>query len=132
MYQDPRRPRRAASINVLGEPLKPCSEAPVTGFFRDGCCNTGAEDVGLHVVCVVTTAEFLAFSKSRGNDLSTPMPEYGFPGLKPGDRWCLCAVRWQEALEADAAPRVVLSATHAAALQIVALEDLKRYAVDLS
>jgi len=132
MYQDPRRPRRAASINVLGEPLKPCSEAPVTGFFRDGCCNTGAEDVGLHVVCVVTTAEFLAFSKSRGNDLSTPMPEYGFPGLKPGDRWCLCAVRWQEALEADAAPRVVLSATHAAALQVVALEDLKRYAVDLS
>lgn len=132
MYQDPRRPRRAASINVLGEPLKPCSEAPVTGFFRDGCCNTGAEDHGLHVVCVVTTAEFLAFSKSRGNDLSTPMPEYGFPGLRPGDRWCLCAARWQEALEADAAPRVVLSATHAAALQVVALDDLKRYAVDLS
>jgi uncharacterized protein (DUF2237 family) len=132
MYQDPRRPRRAASINVLGEPLKPCSEAPKTGFFRDGCCNTGAEDVGLHVVCVVTTADFLAFSKARGNDLSTPIPEYGFPGLKPGDRWCLCAARWQEALEADAAPRVVLSATHAAALQVVALEDLKRYAIDLS
>lgn len=132
MYQDPRRPRRAASINVLGEPLKPCSEAPMTGFFRDGCCNTGAEDRGLHVVCVVTTAEFLAFSKSRGNDLSTPEPEFGFPGLKPGDRWCLCAARWQEALEADAAPRVVLSATHAAALQVVALDDLKRYAIDLS
>jgi hypothetical protein len=132
MYQDPRRPRRAASINVLGEPLKPCSEAPKTGFFRDGCCNTGAEDHGLHVVCVVTTADFLAFSKARGNDLSTPVPEYGFPGLKPGDRWCLCAARWQEALEADAAPRVVLSATHAAALQVVALDDLKRYAIDLS
>jgi uncharacterized protein len=132
MYQDPRRPRRAASINVLGEPLKPCSEAPMTGFFRDGCCNTGAEDHGLHVVCVVATAEFLAFSRSRGNDLSTPIPEYGFPGLRPGDRWCLCAARWQEALDADAAPRVVLSATHAAALQVVALDDLKRYAVDLS
>jgi uncharacterized protein (DUF2237 family) len=132
MYQDPRRPRRAASINVLGEPLKPCSEAPMTGFFRDGCCNTGAEDVGLHVVCVVTTAEFLAFSKSRGNDLSTPIPEYGFPGLKPGDRWCLCAARWQEALEAGVAPRVVLAATHAAALQVVSLDDLKRHAIDLS
>lgn len=132
MYQDPRQPRRAAPINVLGEPLKPCSDAPKTGFFRDGCCNTGAEDHGLHVVCVVTTAEFLAFSRSRGNDLSTPVPEYGFPGLQPGDRWCLCAARWQEALQADAAPRVVLSATHAAALQVVTLEDLKRYAVDLS
>ena len=132
MYQDPRRPRRAASINVLGQPLKACSEQPLTGFFRDGCCNTGAEDHGLHVVCVVMTAEFLAFSKSCGNDLSTPMPQYGFAGLKPGDRWCLCAARWQEALEADAAPRVVLSATHAAALQVVALDDLKRYAVDLS
>lgn len=132
MYQDPGQPRRAASINVLGEPLKPCSEAPMTGFFRDGCCNTGAEDVGLHVVCVVTTAEFLAFSKSRGNDLSTPIPEYGFPGLKPGDRWCLCAARWQEALEAGVAPRVVLAATHAAALQVVSLDDLKRHAIDLS
>jgi uncharacterized protein (DUF2237 family) len=132
MYQDPRQPRRAASINVLGEPVKPCSEAPMTGFFRDGCCNTGAEDVGLHVVCVVTTAEFLAFSKSRGNDLSTPIPEYGFPGLKPGDRWCLCAARWQEALEAGVAPRVVLAATHAAALQVVSLDDLKRHAIDLS
>jgi uncharacterized protein (DUF2237 family) len=132
MYQDPGQPRRAASINVLGEPLKPCSEAPMTGFFRDGCCNTGAEDVGLHVVCVVTTAEFLAFSRSRGNDLSTPIPEYGFPGLKPGDRWCLCAARWQEALEAGVAPRVVLAATHAAALQVVSLDDLKRHAIDLS
>ena len=104
----------------------------MTGFFRDGCCNTGAEDVGLHVVCVVTTAEFLAFSRSRGNDLSTPIPEYGFPGLKPGDRWCLCAARWQEALEAGVAPRVVLAATHAAALQVVSLDDLKRHAIDLS
>lgn len=118
--------------NVLGGELEICGTDPLTGFFRDGCCNTGAEDVGLHVVCVVTTAEFLAFSKSRGNDLSTPIPEYGFPGLKPGDRWCLCAARWQEALEAGTAPRVVLAATHAAALQVVSLDDLKRHAIDLS
>jgi uncharacterized protein (DUF2237 family) len=132
MYQEPRRPRRAASINVLGEPLQSCSAKPKTGFFRDGCCNTGAEDAGLHVVCVVATAEFLTFSRTAGNDLSTPMPDYGFPGLKPGDRWCLCAARWQQALAADAAPRVVLAATHAAALQVVSLNDLKRYAVDLA
>jgi uncharacterized protein (DUF2237 family) len=107
-----------ASLNVLGEPLAPCSERPLTGFFRDGCCNTSDEDLGSHTV--------------RGNDLSTPMPEFGFPGLKPGDQWCLCAARWQEALEAGAAPRVVLQSTHAAALRVVRLADLKKYALDLA
>ena len=119
------------SVNVLGEPLKPCPFDPVTGFFRDGCCNTGPEDRGLHVVCCEMTAAFLAFSKSRGNDLSTPMPQLGFPGLKPGDRWCLCAARWLEALEAGKAPRVVLAGTHEAALAVVMLHDLKRHALDL-
>src|SRR5579864_3177959 len=102
--------------NVLGGELKPCSLDPATGFFRNGCCETSHEDLGLHTVCAVMTAEFLAFSRAAGNDLSTPMPEYGFPGLKPGDRWCLCAPRWKEALEADRAPRVVLRATHEGAL----------------
>jgi uncharacterized protein (DUF2237 family) len=120
--------RRAPSINVLGGVLEPCSTRPVTGFYRDGCCNTGAEDIGLHTVCVVLTAEFLLFSKSRGNDLSTPMPQYGFPGLKPGDRWCLCASRWKEAFDADVAPQVVLEATHAVTLHVVPLADLKRHA----
>jgi uncharacterized protein (DUF2237 family) len=120
-----------AKLNVLGEPLLPCSENPVTGFFRDGCCNTSKEDIGMHVVCVRVTREFLEFSRFRGNDLSTPMPEFGFPGLNPGDQWCLCAARWQEALEASAAPRVVLQATHAAALKVLRLEDLKKYALDL-
>jgi uncharacterized protein len=104
----------------------------MTGFYRDGCCNTGAEDVGSHTVCVLATAEFLAFSKSRGNDLSTPVPDFGFPGLKPGDRWCLCARRWQEAFEAGKAPRVVLRATHQEALDYCSLADLKRFAVDLA
>jgi len=120
-----------AKLNVLGEPLAPCSEQPLTGFFRDGCCNTAPEDIGLHTVCTRVTAEFLEFSRSRGNDLSTPLPEFGFPGLKPGDQWCLCAARWQEALEAGAAPRVVLRATHAATLRLVKLADLKKYALDL-
>lgn len=120
-----------AKLNVLGEPLQPCSERPMTGFFRDGCCNTSPEDLGRHVVCVRVTAEFLEFSKARGNDLSTPVPEFGFPGLKPGDQWCLCAARWQEAFEAGKAPRVVLQATHAAALKIVKLSDLKSHALDL-
>ena len=120
--------RRAPSINVLGGVLEPCSTRPVTGFYRDGCCNTGAEDIGLHTVCVVLTAEFLVFSKSRGNDLSTPMPQYGFPGLQPGDRWCLCASRWKEALDADVPPQVVLEATHAVTLHVVPLADLKRHA----
>ncbi len=124
--------RKRPSRNVLGGVLENCSLKPMTGFFRNGCCDTGAEDVGSHTVCVVMTAEFLIFSKSRGNDLSTPMPDYGFPGLVPGDRWCLCAPRWQEALEAESAPRVVLRATHEGALEYCDLADLKRYAIDLS
>ncbi|HUH93062.1 MAG TPA: DUF2237 domain-containing protein [Casimicrobiaceae bacterium] len=118
--------------NVLGGRLEPCSDEPRTGFYRDGCCNTGPEDLGLHVVCARMTAKFLAFSKAHGNDLSTPHPEFGFPGLKPGDRWCVCAGRWREALDAGAAPPVVLSATHEEALAVVSLEDLKRHAVDLN
>ena len=121
-----------AARNVLGEPLEICSFQPMTGFYRDGCCNTGQEDVGSHTVCAVMTAEFLAFSKSRGNDLSSPMPEFGFPGLKPGDHWCLCAPRWQEAFEAKNAPRIVLRATHEAALSYCKLADLKRLAIDLA
>jgi uncharacterized protein (DUF2237 family) len=117
--------------NVLGERLEVCSLKPMTGFFRDGCCDTSAEDFGSHTVCVVMTAQFLEFSKSRGNDLSTPREEFGFPGLKPGDRWCLCAPRWTEALKAGQAPRVALRATHAGALEHCTLADLKRYAVDL-
>ena len=116
--------------NVLGGELIPCSLAPKTGFFRNGCCETGPEDVGLHTVCAVMTTEFLAFSKAAGNDLTTPMPEYGFPGLKPGDRWCLCAPRWKEALDAGAAPQVVLEATHEETLAITTLGVLKDYAVD--
>jgi uncharacterized protein len=116
--------------NVLGGELIPCSLAPKTGFFRNGCCETGPEDVGLHTVCAVMTTEFLAFSKAAGNDLTTPMPEYGFPGLKPGDRWCLCAPRWKEALDAGAAPQVVLEATHEETLAITTLGVLKDYAMD--
>jgi uncharacterized protein len=123
---------REPSVNVLGGPLETCSTQPMTGFFRNGCCDTGAEDVGSHTVCAVVSAEFLAFSRQRGNDLSTPRPEYGFAGLKPGDRWCLCAPRWQEALDAGAAPRAVLRATHRGALDHCTLEDLKRHALDLA
>jgi uncharacterized protein len=118
--------------NVFGEPIEICSLNPTTGFYRNGCCDTGREDVGVHTVCVEVTREFLAFSKSRGNDLSTPRPEFGFPGLNPGDRWCLCAERWQEALSAQMAPRVVLAATHEATLEIANLADLKRHALDLA
>jgi uncharacterized protein len=118
--------------NVMGEKLQPCSERPKTGFFRDGCCNTSPEDVGVHTVCVVMTAEFLEFSKARGNDLSTPMPEFGFPGLKSGDRWCLCAPHWREALDAGRAPQVVLAATHEASLEFASLNDFKKHAIDLS
>ena len=124
--------RPSTPRNVLGERLEVCSISPMTGFFRDGCCDTGREDIGSHTVCAVMTAAFLEFSKSRGNDLSTPMPEFGFRGLKPGDRWCLCAPRWQEALEAGQAPRVVLRATHEGALGHCSLADLKRLAVDLA
>jgi len=126
------RGRGSAPRNVLGERLEICSISPMTGFFRDGCCDPSLEDVGSHTVCVLMTAAFLEFSKSRGNDLSTPVPEFGFPGLKPGDRWCLCAPRWQEALEAGNAPRVVLRATHEGALNYCSLADLKRFAVDLA
>ena len=121
----------ADAKNVLGGELIPCSLDPVTGFFRNGCCETGPHDVGLHTVCAVMTAEFLAFSKMMGNDLSTPVPEYGFPGLKPGDRWCLCAPRWKEALDAGAAPQVVLEATHEETLAIVTLGVLKDHAVEV-
>lgn len=117
------------TLNVLGSELRACSYAPVTGFFRDGCCNTDQNDPGTHVVCVRVTAEFLAFSKKRGNDLSTPRPEYRFPGLVPGDRWCLCALRWQEALRAGVAPPVNLQATHAHALNVLELDDLKAHAL---
>ena len=118
------------SLNVLGEPLATCSMDPRTGFFRDGCCNTHATDRGSHTVCSVVTAEFLAFSKARGNDLVRPMPEYGFPGLKPGDGWCLCAARWEEARRAGHAPLVRLAATHLRALEVCRLEDLLAHAVD--
>jgi uncharacterized protein len=130
--QERRQEPLAGQRNVYGEPLKACSERPLTGFFRTGCCHTGPEDLGLHTVCVEVTAEFLAFSKARGNDLSTPQPGFGFPGLMPGDRWCLCAARWREAFEAGRAPRVMLGATHEATLEIVDFEDLKRYAIDLA
>lgn len=118
------------ALNVLGQPLEPCSTEPMTGFFRDGCCNTGPMDRGLHTVCATMTAEFLALSKYLGNDLSTPRPEYGFPGLKPGDRWCLCASRFLQAHEEGAAPRVRLAATHQATLAVVPLEVLKAAATD--
>jgi uncharacterized protein len=111
--------------NVLGTDLKPCSVEPLTGWFRDGCCNTGAGDEGLHLVCCRVTKEFLAFSKKVGNDLSTPRPEYGFAGLKPGDKWCLCATRWTQAKEAGVAPKVVLEATHMSMLEFASLEELK-------
>ena len=114
--------------NVLGGELESCSLDPVTGFFRNGCCETGPQDTGIHTVCAVMTADFLAFSKSMGNDLSTPVPDFGFPGLKPGDRWCLCAPRWMEALEAGAAPLLVLEATHEETLAIVPLGILKDHA----
>lgn len=117
--------------NVLGGELAACSSRPLTGFYRDGCCNTGPEDRGLHVVCAQMTDEFLAFSKARGNDLSTPMPAFGFAGLQAGDRWCLCAARWQEAFEAGKAPRVVLAATHEETLKVTDLAALKKHALDL-
>ncbi len=116
--------------NVLGTELEPCSTDPLTGFYRDGCCNTGGDDAGIHVVCAVMTEEFLEFSASVGNDLSTPNPGFGFAGLKPGDRWCLCAARWVEALEAGKAPQVVLASTHMAMLEYSTLDELRAYATD--
>lgn len=114
--------------NVLNRPLQTCSLKPRTGFFRDGCCRTGPDDEGLHLVCAVMTDEFLRFSVERGNDLTTPHPQWGFPGLKAGDRWCLCVRRWQEALEEGVAPPVVLEATHMSALEFVSLEELQQHA----
>jgi hypothetical protein len=115
--------------NVLGGKLLPCCFSPMTGFYRDGYCRTGPGDYGLHTVCIEVTAPFLAFSRTMGNDLSTPVPQYQFPGLEPGDRWCLCVTRWKEALEAGMAPSVVLSGTHISALEFVSLEELQAHAV---
>ncbi|MCS6944827.1 MAG: DUF2237 domain-containing protein [Sutterellaceae bacterium] len=126
--RDARYPSSAR--NVLGGPLAACSERPRTGFYRDGHCHTGPQDVGSHTVCAQMTDAFLRFTRSRGNDLSTPRPEYDFPGLAPGDRWCLCAARWKEALQAGVAPPVILTATHERALEVVALQDLLAHALD--
>jgi uncharacterized protein (DUF2237 family) len=119
----------AKARNVLNGPLQPCGTDPMTGFYRTGCCDTGAGDVGIHVVCAEMTADFLAFSVSRGNDLVTSVPQFGFPGLRPGDRWCLCVERWKEAYEAGVAPPVILEATHISALEFVSLEELQEHAV---
>lgn len=116
---------------MLGGPLQICSARPRTGFFRNGCCDTAPQDVGLHVVCAQMTKEFLEFSVARGNDLVSPVPEFEFPGLRPGDRWCLCAARWREALQSGVAPPVLLAATHELVLQVVSLEELKKHALDL-
>jgi uncharacterized protein (DUF2237 family) len=120
------------SVNVLGELLKPCSVDPITGYYRNGCCDTSDQDNGSHTICVVMTADFLKFSKEIGNDLSTPRPEHGFAGLKPGDQWCLCAARWAQALEAKAAPKVRLSSTHKRALEVVSMDDLRAHSADLN
>lgn len=127
----PRDTPGGGARNVLGGPLATCCTAPLTGFYRDGSCHTGPQDVGTHVVCAQVTPEFLEFSVARGNDLVTPVPQFHFPGLNAGDKWCLCALRWKEALDAGVAPPVVLAATHEKALEFVSLEDLKRHAVDL-
>ena len=121
---------KSGAKNVLGTPLVACGTDPVTGFYRNGCCDTGPDDAGLHLVCAIMTAEFLEFSQARGNDLSTPNPLFRFSGLKPGDRWCLCATRWREAFEAGVAPQVVLEATHISMLEFASLEELKAHAAD--
>lgn len=120
------------TVNVLGEPLNVCGDNPVTGFFRDSKCNTCKEDVGLHTVCIVATREFLVYSRSKGNDLSTPAPELGFEGLKPGNTWCLCAARWLEAYKEGMAPKVYLTRTHQRTLEVVPFELLKQFAADLN
>jgi uncharacterized protein (DUF2237 family) len=127
----PRDTPGGGARNVLGGPLATCCTTPLTGFYRDGNCHTGPQDFGTHVVCARVTRAFLEFSAARGNDLVTPVPQFGFPGLAPGDKWCLCALRWKEALDAGVAPPVVLAATHEKALEFVSLADLKRHAVDL-
>jgi len=124
--------KKDESLNVFGEPLIACGEDPVTGFFRDGCCNTNDQDFGSHTVCIQTSQKFLEYSRFKGNDLSTPMPEFGFPGLKEGDGWCLCAARWLEAQQSGMAPRVFLQRTHKKALEIVPLKLLSKYALDLN
>lgn len=118
--------------NVLGGSLQICCTSPMTGFYRDGCCNTGAGDIGAHVVCAQVTEQFLDYTRAQGNDLSTPVPAFDFPGLKPGDRWCLCASRWKEAFDDGVAPPVVLAATHVSALEYVTLDELKQHAIDCS
>ncbi|MEE9344686.1 MAG: DUF2237 domain-containing protein [Methylococcales bacterium] len=120
------------SLNVFGERLEPCGENPVTGFFRDGCCNTSDDDIGSHTVCIEVTNTFLEYSRFRGNDLTTPLPDFGFPGLKAGDKWCLCAQRWLEAYQHDMAPKVFLMRTHQKATDIVPMQLLKLYAADLN
>ena len=129
-FEKPKRPQK--QLNVLGTDLEICGTDPMTGFYRDGCCNTGDDDHGTHTVCVIVTEDFLRFSKAKGNDLSSPVPQYGFAGLKPGDSWCLCALRWEEAREAGSAPRVKLTATNKKTLNYVKLEDLKKYQIDLN
>ncbi len=124
--------KKVESINVLGEPLGLCGDDPITGFFRDGMCNTCEEDVGSHTVCIEVTDRFLEYSRFKGNDLSTPMPEFGFQGLNEGDRWCLCAARWMQAYQDDMAPRVFLMRTHQRALESVPLDILKKFAADLN
>jgi len=118
--------------NVFGQELETCCTSPMTGFYRDGCCRTGPQDLGMHGVCVEVSEEFLEFSKAKGNDLSTPIPDFEFSGLKPGDRWCLCALRWKEALENGMTPHVILTSTHESVLEVISLEDLKKYAIDLA
>ena len=125
---DPKAPGGGSARNVLGGPLGECGSKPLTGFYRDGCCNSGRDDHGVHSVCALMTKDFLEFSLARGNDLSTPMPDFGFPGLKAGDRWCLCAARWLAALEANQAAPVALTATHERTLEIVPLELLQQHA----
>ena len=120
------------SVNVFDEPLETCGAEPVTGFYRDGCCNTSRDDVGSHTVCVLASQDFLEYSRFRGNDLSTPAPDFGFPGLQPGDSWCLCAARWLEAYQQGMAPRVFLKRTHKKALEIVPMELLREFAIDLN
>ncbi|KUI45727.1 hypothetical protein AU198_22975 [Mycobacterium sp. GA-1199] len=120
-----------AELNVLGEPLEPCSSDPMTGFYRDGCCSTGPEDLGSHTICAVVTAEFLGHQRSIGNDLSTPRPEYRFPGLRPGDRWCVTAVNWLKAYQDGFAAPVVLASTHERTLEVISLEALREHAVDV-
>jgi len=121
----------AKARNVLNGPLQTCGTDPMTGFYRNGCCDTGAGDVGIHVLCAEMTAEFLAFSVAHGNDLVTPVPHFGFPGLRPGDRWCLCVERWKEAYEAGVAPPVILEGTHMSALEFVSLDELREHAVEV-